>query len=406
MTKWAASTGTQAATVTTEHTLKQDSGANSFQAAVDLTNMVNGDITEIRVYEIINATARQIFNGCYANVQANPLVKTPIFASAGVTNGFKLTLKQTAGTSRNYDWETLADSTALDADVTKWNGTAVSAPSTAGIPEVNIKNIANAAVSASTAQLGVNVVNFGGAAGTFASGRPEVNTTHAAGTAWASGAITAASIAADAITAAKIAADAIGASELAADAATEIATAVWAAVTRTLTANTNLNDLSAAGVRAAVGMASANLDTQLSGINTKTTNLPGDPADASDIAGAFSTVNSTLATIAGYIDTEVAAIKAKTDNLPASPAAAGDAMALTAGERNSTADALLDRAAGVETSMTPRQALRIILAALAGKLSGAATTNIKIRDTTDSKNRIDATVDASGNRSTVTLDAS
>lgn len=53
----------------------------------------------------------------------------------------------------------------------------------------------------------VDTDTFGGTAGTFASGRPEVNTTHAAGTAWASGAITAAVFAADAITAAKIAAD-------------------------------------------------------------------------------------------------------------------------------------------------------------------------------------------------------
>jgi hypothetical protein len=66
-------------------------------------------------------------------------------------------------------------------------------------------------------------------------------------------------------------------------------------------------------------------------VTGKTDNLPSDPADASDIAGAFSTVNTTLGTIAGYIDTEVgaiktdtAAIKLKTDNLPASPAAVSD----------------------------------------------------------------------------------
>lgn len=92
--------------------------------------------------------------------------------------------------------------------------------------------ISGTAVSTSSAQLGVNVVN-------------------AAGTAWGSGAITAASIASnaitaakiatDAITAAKIAADAIGASELAADAATEIATAVWAAATRQLTGTQAFN---------------------------------------------------------------------------------------------------------------------------------------------------------------------
>jgi hypothetical protein len=70
--------------------------------------------------------------------------------------------------------------------------------------------------------LPANVTQFGGSNGTFASGRPEVNTTHAAGTAWGSGAITAASIASNAITAAKIATDAIGAAQLAADAVAEI----------------------------------------------------------------------------------------------------------------------------------------------------------------------------------------
>lgn len=59
-------------------------------------------------------------------------------------------------------------------------------------------------------------------------------------------------------------------------------------------------------------------------VKAKTDNLPSDPADASDVAASFSTVNSTLTTISGYIDTEIAAIKAKTDLIPASPAAVGD----------------------------------------------------------------------------------
>lgn len=72
---------------------------------------------------------------------------------------------------------------------------------------------------------------------------------------------------------------------------------------------------------------------------------------------------------------------------------------------NANADALLDRANAVETSLSPRGALRLILAALAGKLSGAATTTVTIRNVGDSKNRITATVDADGNRSAVTTDA-
>lgn len=61
----------------------------------------------------------------------------------------------------------------------------------------------------------VSVAQFGGVNLTQSGGRPEVNTTHAAGTAWGSGAITAASIAADAITAAKIATGAIDADAIA-----------------------------------------------------------------------------------------------------------------------------------------------------------------------------------------------
>jgi hypothetical protein len=67
---------------------------------------------------------------------------------------------------------------------------------------------------------------------------------------------------------------------------------------------------------------------------------------------------------------------------------------------------ILDAANGVETSFTLRQALRLILSALAGKLSGAGTTSIAIRDINDTKDRIDATVDASGNRTAVTTNVS
>jgi hypothetical protein len=158
------------------------------------------------------------------------------------------------------------------------------------------------------------------------------------------------------------------------------------------------------------------LDTEIAAIKAKTDNLPSDPADASDIVSAFSTVNSTLATIAAYIDTEVAsilaavdtevaAIKAKTDNLPASPAAVGSAMTLTSGERESIAAAHLDLAAGVETGLTVRQAMRLVAAAAAGKLSGAGTTTVVVRNAVaDSKNRITATVDDDGNRSAVSVD--
>lgn len=60
----------------------------------------------------------------------------------------------------------------------------------------------------------------------------------------------------------------------------------------------------------------------------------------------------------------------------------------------------------LEGTMTAEEMMRIFLAAMGNKLSGAETTNMLFRDLADSKNRINATVDANGNRSSVTLDGS
>lgn len=59
----------------------------------------------------------------------------------------------------------------------------------------------------------------------------------------------------------------------------------------------------------------------------------------------------------------------------------------------------------VESGLTALNALKLIVASVAGKLSGAATTTITIRNAVaDTKNRIVATVDADGNRSAITYD--
>lgn len=73
-------------------------------------------------------------------------------------------------------------------------------------------------------------------------------------------------------------------------------------------------------------------------------------------------------------------------------------------DADTVAAALLDFANGVETGRTPREALRLMLAALAGKISGAGTSTITIRDAADTKDRITATVDSNGNRTALTYD--
>ena len=58
----------------------------------------------------------------------------------------------------------------------------------------------------------------------------------------------------------------------------------------------------------------------------------------------------------------------------------------------------------LEGSLSRDAADRIMLSALAGKVSGAGTGTETFRDTADSKDRIVSTVDSSGNRTAVTLD--
>lgn len=60
----------------------------------------------------------------------------------------------------------------------------------------------------------------------------------------------------------------------------------------------------------------------------------------------------------------------------------------------------------VESGFSVRESMRLMLATMAGKLSGSPGTSISIRNVTDTKTRISATVDASGNRSAVTYDVS
>lgn len=68
--------------------------------------------------------------------------------------------------------------------------------------------------------------------------------------------------------------------------------------------------------------------------------------------------------------------------------------------------ALLTEASGVETGLTLQGAMRLILAAVAGRRSGVNTGVELMRDFGNSKTRISMTFDASGNTTDVTYDAS
>lgn len=185
-----------------------------------------------------------------------------------------------------------------------------------------------------------------------------------------------------------------------------------AAVTTRMATFAYTAPLDAAGTRAAVGLASANLDTQLSS-KASQTSVDDLPTNA-ELATALGTADdATLAAIAALnnlssAQAQTAAASALTAYDPPTQAemdAGLGAIELAPAEHTAIANEILDLAAGVETGLTLRQAMRLLAAANAGKLSGAGTTTIVIRNAVaDSKDRITATVDASKNRTAIVYD--
>lgn len=212
-------------------------------------------------------------------------------------------------------------------------------------PSVNLTQISGAAVSTSTAQLGVNVVSMGSAA------------VQSIWDALTSALTTVGSIGkriADYLTGdAFVRLGAPSGASIAADIQTR---ATAAALT---TAQTDLTTLTGRLTATRAGLLD-NLSNLNAAVNTLATaaNLATVSTNVSTILAA---VDTEVAAILAAVDTEIAAIKAKTDNLPASPAAVGSAMTLTSGERDSVADALLARniAGGSSTGRTVKQALAV-----------------------------------------------
>ena len=109
---------------------------------------------------------------------------------------------------------------------------------------------------------------------------------------------------------------------------------------------------------------------------------------------AVTDVDTKLGTPAGAsVSADIAAIEAQTDDIGAAGAGLTAIPAM-----------VLDEANAIETGWTLRRVLRIIAAALGGKVSGAAANAPVFRSITDAKDRITATTDADGNRTAVTLD--
>ena len=112
MTTAAFASGTQSATVTTEHFLSSPNEAGVYTLHVDLVNMAAGDYVEIRVYQMVltAGTQRVVYLETYQGAQPTDgliAVSVPIGNELTDTNSLRFSLKQTLGTSRNFPWKVL-----------------------------------------------------------------------------------------------------------------------------------------------------------------------------------------------------------------------------------------------------------------------------------------------------------
>lgn len=104
--------GTQTATVTTEHFLSSPNVAGTFTLHVDTVNMVAGDVLELRVYQMVltGGTQRVAYLVLYAGAQPvddRIKISVPISNELTDTNSLRFSLKQTFGTSRDFPWKVL-----------------------------------------------------------------------------------------------------------------------------------------------------------------------------------------------------------------------------------------------------------------------------------------------------------
>jgi hypothetical protein len=181
---------------------------NAAGASVTLTGLA---VTDIEIYKNGSVTQRASDNG-YA------LLDTDGIDFDGVTglHGFSIDLSDNSDSGfyavGSWYWVVVSTVTVDSQTVTFIAAVfrVVAAEATAGYPVVTGKSgTGTGEWSLTSGVIAANVTQYGGSNGTFSGGRPEVNTTHAAGTAWGSGAITAAAIATDAIDADALKADAI-----------------------------------------------------------------------------------------------------------------------------------------------------------------------------------------------------
>lgn len=104
------SSGTQTATVGTEHTLATLTAEKTYQLHFLTNNLTGGDTVEVRIKEKVlasEASPSVVWMATYSGAQSSDdLVKVSFPLRSNIE--WVATLKQTAGTGRAFNWKVLS----------------------------------------------------------------------------------------------------------------------------------------------------------------------------------------------------------------------------------------------------------------------------------------------------------
>lgn len=103
----ASNSGTQTATIGTEHSLVTNTTNGTFVLEVDTAALVNGDLLELRLYTktLVGDSADALaWKGTFQHAQiAAKKISPPVASDISI----RATLKQVAGTGRAFPWKLL-----------------------------------------------------------------------------------------------------------------------------------------------------------------------------------------------------------------------------------------------------------------------------------------------------------
>lgn len=112
MTVTAHASGTQSATIGTEHFLTSPNVAGVFTLHLNRVNMAAGDFLEVSIYQIIlsgdtpEVAYFETFQGAPSDKE-RLVISIPISNELAETNALRFSIKQTLGTGRDYKWKVL-----------------------------------------------------------------------------------------------------------------------------------------------------------------------------------------------------------------------------------------------------------------------------------------------------------